>query len=173
MRRSQAIQEDCANRRRVPAPNIVVGSKVWLDACSVRTTRPTREIDWKHLGPFWVKKQVSPCAYELELPGSRRIHQVQPVALLDPVSEDPLQGQVTPPHSPVEVDGEEEYQVTSIEDSQMYRNQLQYLVRWTGYDSLTWEPAKIVDRLQAVREFHRRYRQKDGPLENALGGPRA
>jgi hypothetical protein len=75
---------------------------------------------------------VSPYAYELDLPASIRIHRVQPVSLLDPVSEDLLQGQVMPPPPPVEVDGEEEYQVSSIEDSRMYRNQVQYLVRWTG-----------------------------------------
>jgi hypothetical protein len=55
----------------------------------------------------------------------------------------------------------------------MYRSQLQYLIRWTGYDSLTWEPAKFVNGLQAVDEFHKRYPRKPGPLENVLGGPRA
>ena len=37
----------------------------------------------------------------------------------------------------------------------MYRNQLQYFIRWTGYDSLTWEPAKFVDGIQVVGEFHK------------------
>jgi hypothetical protein len=32
MRRSQAVQEEGANRGRIPGPNIQVGSKVWLDA---------------------------------------------------------------------------------------------------------------------------------------------
>ena len=36
----------------------------------------------------------------------------------------------------------------------MYMSQLQYLIRWTEYDSLTWEPAKFVDGLQAVDEFY-------------------
>ena len=173
MKRSQAIQEENANQGRIPAPNIQVGSKVWLDARNVRTVRPTRKLDWKRLGPFRVHKQVSPYAYELDLPASIRIHRVQPVSLLDPVVEDPLEGQVVPPPPPVEVEGEEEYQVSSIEDSRVYRNQLQYLVRWTGYDSLTWEPAKFVDGLQAVEEFHKQYPGKPGPLESALGGPRA
>jgi len=117
--------------------------------------------------------QISHYAYELELPESIRIHRVQPVSHLDPVVEDPLEGQGVPPPPPVEVDGEEEYQVSGVEDSRIYRNQLPYLVRLTGYDSLTWEPAKFVDGLQAVEEFHRRYPRKHGPLENALGGPRA
>jgi len=72
----------------------------------------------------------------------------------------------------VEVDGEEEYQVSSVEDSRMYWNQLQYLIRWARYDSLTWEPEKFIDGLQAVEEFHQRYRWKPGPLEDILGGPR-
>jgi len=172
MRRSQAIQEEGANKGRIPGPNIQVGSKVWLDARHVQTTRPTRKLDWKRLGPFRVQRQVSPYAYELDSPASIRIHRVQPVSLLDPVVEDPLEGQVVPPPPSVEVDGEEEYQVSSVEDSRLYRNQLQYLIRWTGYDSLTWEPAKFVDGLQAVDEFHRRYPGKPGPLENNLGGPR-
>jgi hypothetical protein len=173
MRRSQAVQEEGANRGRIPAPNIRVRSKVWLDARNVRSTHPTRKWDWKCLGPFRVQKQVSSCAYEVELPVSIRIHRVQPVSLLDPVVEDPLDGQVVPPPPPVDVEGDEEYQVSSVEDSRMYRSQLQYLIRWTGYDSLTWEPAKFVDGLRAVEEFHRRYPEKPGPLENALGGPRA
>jgi hypothetical protein len=84
------------------------------------------------------------------------------------VVDDPIEGQVLLPPPPVDVDGEEEYQVSSVEDSRMYRNQLQYLIRWTGYDSLTWEPAKFVNGLQAVDEFHKRYPGKPGPLEDAL-----
>ena len=99
-------------------------------------------------------KQVSPYAYELELPASIQIHRVQPVSLLDTVVEDPLVGQQVEPPPSVEVDGEEEYQVSGVEHSRVYWNQLQYLIRWTGYDSLTWKPAKFVDGLQAAEEFH-------------------
>jgi hypothetical protein len=88
MRRSQAVQEEGANRGRIPAPNLQVGSKVWLDARNIRTTRSTWKLDWKGLGPFQVRKQLSPYACELELPASIRIHRVQPVSLLDPVIED-------------------------------------------------------------------------------------
>jgi hypothetical protein len=92
---------------------------------------------------------------------------------LDPVVEDPLEGQAVLPPPPVEVDGEEEYQLSSVEDSRVYRNQLQYLIRWTDNNSVTWQPAKFIDGRQPVEEFHRTYPEKPGPLENALGGPRA
>jgi hypothetical protein len=63
----------------------------------------------------------------------------------------------------VEVDGEEEHQVSGVEDSQMYHTQLQHLIQWTTYDSVSWEPAKLVDGLQAVDEIHRRHPLKPEP----------
>jgi hypothetical protein len=51
--------------------------------------------------------------------------------------DDPFMGQRVVPPPPVEVNGEEEYQVSSIEDSRVYASQLQYLIQWMGYDSLT------------------------------------
>jgi hypothetical protein len=154
MRRSQEVQEDAANLIRTPTPNIQEGTRVWVNTRHIRTTRPTRKLDWKRLGPYKVLRRISSYAYKLELPASIWIHRVQPVSLLDPVVDDPLMGQKIEPPPPVEVAGEEEYQVSGIEDSRIYRNQLQYLVRWTGYDSFTWEPVKFVDGLQAVDEFH-------------------
>ena len=59
-------------------------------------------------------------------------------------------GQWVEPTPLVEVDGEEEYRVSSVEDSRVLRNQLQYLIRWMGYDSLTREPTMFVDGLEAV-----------------------
>jgi hypothetical protein len=111
MRWSQAVQEEGANRGRIPAPNIQVGSKVWVNARNIRTTRPTRKLDWKCVGPFIVRKQVSPYAYELELPAMIRIHRVQPVLHLDSVVEDRLPGQCIEPPLSIEVEGEEEYSI--------------------------------------------------------------
>jgi len=173
MRRSQEIMEEGAKRKRLPAPQIEEGSKVWLDARHIRTTRPSRKLDWKRLGPYTVKRKVSPYTDELELPRGLRIHPVHHVSLFDGVAEDPLPRQEITPPPPVEVDGEQEYRLERVEDSRVYRNQLQYLVRWTGYDQMTWEPARDVDGLQALDIFHWKYPHKPGPLGVALGGPRS
>jgi hypothetical protein len=91
----------------------------------------------------------------------------------DPIAEDPLPGQRVTPPPPVNVEGVQEYQVERVEDSRVYRNQLQYLIRWTGYDQMTWEPAKDVDRLRAVDVFHEEDPRQPGPLEEVLGEPRS
>jgi hypothetical protein len=174
MRRSQNIMEDGANMKRLPAPQIPEGTKVWLDVRHIQTTRPSRKLDRKRLGPYAVKRQESPYTHELELPTrGLRIHPVHHVSLLDPVARDLLPGQQITPPPPVDVDGDQEYQVEGVEDSRMYRNQLQYLVWWTRYDQMTWEPAKDVDGLQALDALHEMHPQKPGPLGMVHGGPRS
>jgi len=86
MRRSQEIMEEGANSIRIPAPQLQEGNKVWLDARHIRTTRPSRKLDWKQLGPYTIKRKVSPYAYELELPRGLRIHPVHHGSLLDSVA---------------------------------------------------------------------------------------
>jgi len=121
MRRSQAILEEGANHARISAQDIPKGSQLWFDTRHFRTTRPTLKLDWKQLGPVTVVHWVSPYAYELELPASIQIHRVQRISQLDPVVVDPLDGQRINPPPSVDVEGEEEYQVSSVEDSRMYR----------------------------------------------------
>lgn len=85
------------------------------------------------------------------LPASIGIHSVQPVSLLNPNVNDPLVEQwVEPPPVVVEVDGYQEYQVPSLEDSRLYWSHFHYVISCTGYDSLTGERARFVDGLQRV-----------------------
>jgi len=74
MRQSQAEQEEGANRGRTPAANVREGSQVLLDARHIRNTRPTWKLDRKWLVQFSVVHQISPYAYELELPASIQIY---------------------------------------------------------------------------------------------------
>jgi hypothetical protein len=167
MRWAQAVYEDTANRRRIPAPAYKVGDLVWLDARNIQTTRPSKKLDWKNLGPFPVEKVVSPHAYRLQLPDSMKIYRVFHTSVLRPatVPELALPGQNPTPPPPVEVLGEEEYYVERIEDSRFNRRRrrFEYLVRWTGYNELTWEPPDSVGETQAVNEFHDRYPDKPKP----------
>jgi hypothetical protein len=133
-----------------------------MDARNLSTQRPSKKLDWKHLGPYEISEVISPWAYHLKLPKDLHIHPVQPISCLSKVSEDPLPRQIELPPPPVIVEGEKEYEVERVDDSRLFRHQLQYLVKWKGYDERSWEPATNVDGLQAINSFHTEQPGKPG-----------
>ena len=158
---AQARQEEQANRRRQPAPRYEVGDLVWLDSKNIRTLRPCKKLDWKHLGPFKISKVVSPQAYELELPSSMRIHNVFHTSLLRPAASNPMEGQVIPARPPIVAeDGETEWYAEKILDSRRRRRKVQYLVQWEGGET-TWEPEENITHMtEGLQEFHEKYPDK-------------
>ena len=155
MTSAQARYEEQANRHRHPARRYTVGQEVWLDARNIRTMRPQKKLDWKSLGPFRISEVISPYAYRLDLPASMRIHPVFHVSLLRPTADDPLPGQNQDPPPPVEVDGLEEWLVEDIVDSRWERRgrggpRLKYMVKWTGYDQPTEEPAEYLEHARQI-----------------------
>ncbi|KAH8146071.1 uncharacterized protein LAJ45_09993 [Morchella importuna] len=146
MFRAQRIQEESANLNRSPA------------------LRPSKKFDWKRIGPYSIKRIVNPYAYELELPRSMKIHPVFHVSLLSPEAGNPLPGQQQSPPPPVEIEGEEEWEVEDIVDSRKRRGGFEYLVRYTGYDDASWQPLSDLEHSpDIVRRFHERYPQKPNP----------
>ncbi|KAG0154445.1 hypothetical protein PDIDSM_13 [Penicillium digitatum] len=149
---AQARYEEQTNRHRAPA----------------RRYRPgqLKKLDWKNLGPFKVLEAISAHAYKLELPASMKIHPVFNVSLLQPAATNPVNGQVTEPAPPVEVEGLEEWEVEDILDSRWERRgrggpRLKYTVKWIGYDEPTEEPVEYLDHArEIIRNFHRRYPHK-------------
>jgi hypothetical protein len=147
------------NQRRTPAPTYEPGDKVYLDASDIHTTRPSKKLSHRRLGPFPVEQRVGTNAYRLTLPPSmRRLHPVFNVVKLTSAPTDPIIGRrARPPPPPELVDGEEEYIVERILDSRMHRRRLQYLVEWEGYgtEGNTWEDAgNIGNAPDKVAEFH-------------------
>ena len=119
------------------------------------------------MGKFRIIQKISSHAYKLELPASMKIHPVCHVSLLEPAATDPLPGQVQPPPPPVivnEDDGEPEWEVDEIVDSKFVGKTLKYLIRWVGYEELTWEPAELcANAPTAVSKFHAAYPRKPKP----------
>ena len=110
-------------------------------------------------GPFQIVQVMSTVNYHLELPTQWSIHPVFHINLLTPYCETPMHG---PNYEklPLDlVDGEEEYKVEKILDSQQFSRKckLQYLVKWKGYSNLDnqWVNKKDVFAEEAIREFEK------------------
>jgi hypothetical protein len=149
------------NRRRSPAPSFAPGDMVFLDSEDIQTTRPSKKLSHRQLGPYPVESCVGRHAYRLTLlPSMRRLHPVFNVVKLMLVPADSIPGRRRNPLPPLElVDGEEEYLVEKILNSRMFRRKLQYLVKWEGYgvEHNTWEYSENIDNApEKVADFHAR-----------------
>ena len=162
MKRAQAIYSEQANKSQKPGAELQVGDKVWMDARNLSTTQPSKKLDWKRIGPYEIMEVINPWAYRIKLSSQLCIHDVQPISHLEKAAQDPLPHQQHEPPPPVIVDGEEEYEVEWIDDSWLFRRQLQYLVKWKGYDEQSWKPATNVDGLKAIDDFHAKQPGKPG-----------
>jgi RNase H-like domain found in reverse transcriptase/Reverse transcriptase (RNA-dependent DNA polymerase)/Integrase zinc binding domain/Integrase core domain/Chromo (CHRromatin Organisation MOdifier) domain/Retroviral aspartyl protease len=148
------------DKHRKPAPEYRPGDLVWLSSRNIPTTRPSRKLADRYLGPFPVERKISTHAYRLRLPSSMRIHPVFHVALLKPYVSNQIQGRIIAPPPPVQLDdGSEEYEVEEILDSRQRRGKKEYLVSYVGFgpDHDLWLPLSDLGNSQElVDEFEQR-----------------
>jgi hypothetical protein len=73
------------NRRRIPAPKLKPSDLVWIDGSDIQTTRPSRKLGHRNLGPYPVERRIGHGAYHVKLPPSlQRLHPVFPITKLSP-----------------------------------------------------------------------------------------
>ncbi|MBW0517525.1 hypothetical protein O181_057240 [Austropuccinia psidii MF-1] len=78
----------CADRNRTIPPDFQPGYKVWLASKNIKTTRPTKKLSERWLGPFEVLKKIGSHAYHLKLPQQwKSVHPIFHVSLLEPVKQ--------------------------------------------------------------------------------------
>jgi hypothetical protein len=132
-----------------------------LSTKNTQTTRPSKKLDHKRLGPFQIIQKVGSHAHKLKLPPSMKIRPVFYVYLLNPETIKNLQdiyGRVVPPSPPIFIDGQAEFVVKEIVDSRYYRNQLQCKIKWQGYPDPSEDTWKSIEDLEnapdAIKDFH-------------------
>jgi hypothetical protein len=149
------------NQKRSAAPKYNPGDKVYLDASDIQTTRPSRKLSHKRLGPFPIERQVGNNAYRLRLPAAmKRLHPVFNVIKLTPAKDDPIPGRrIPPPPDPEIIDGEEEWVVEEILDSKVINRKLRYLVKWKdfGLEHNSWEPWDNVHAPKLIADFYQKH----------------
>ena len=162
-----------ADSRRKPPPEFKIGSKVFVKAEFFRTTRPSKKLSEKFLGPFEIIAQPGSHSFTLKLPDSMRlVHPVFHVSMLEPFTPNTIPNREETPPPPVEIEGELEYELEAILDSKLDRRcrvPLLYLVKWSGYEGTdeetSWLPASELGHAnELVKDFHAAYPDKPGPL---------
>ena len=134
---------------------------VWFLPRNVKTTRPSKKLDYKKMGPFKIIKKVGTSSYKLDVLASMTIHNTFHISLLEPYKDNKFPSQIQTPLPPIEIDGEPEYKLEEILDSRLHRNKLQYRATWTGYSpehDITWYPAENFENASiAIEQFHSWY----------------
>ncbi|MBW0474767.1 hypothetical protein O181_014482 [Austropuccinia psidii MF-1] len=120
-----------ADRNSPIPPDFQPGDKVWLASKNIKTTRPTKKLSERWLGPFEVIKKIASHAYHLKLPQQwKSVHPLFHVSLLEPVKESTIPNQHQLPPPPVLVEEQEEWEVAQVLDSKHKRGKLWYLAEW-------------------------------------------
>jgi hypothetical protein len=155
-------------------PQWEVGSKVWVKHDeAISTSRPSKKLKYKWLGPYEITERISDMAYKLKLPTSMKIHPVINADRLREAKPDEIPGREHPRPEPVVTTPEaQEWEVEYIDDSRYHYSKLQYHVKWHGYPlgEDAWQPAgNLAGSPQLIEEFHDKYPDAVGP---ALTKPR-
>ena len=152
------------DKHRKPSPTIKVGDQVMLSFENIKTQRPSKKLDVKRQGPFFVTEQVGSHAYRLQLPNTMKNHDVFHVSLLEPYRAPTYPNQTTQPPGPVRVNGNNEYEVANIINSRnnSRTGRLEFLVEWLGYEGTdehtSWEPkSNLTSSKTKLKQFHERY----------------
>jgi hypothetical protein len=142
-------------------PRWEVGDEVWLNSRQIATTRPSPKLEHRWLGPFPIIGKVSNSTYRLTLPDSmQKVHPVFHVSVLCKNTPDSIEGQYHPPPDPIEVEGQEEWEVDNILDCRRKVRGVKYLVSWKGFgkENDMWEPARNLNNCkELVAKFNKRH----------------
>ncbi len=159
--KSQEHQKHQADRKRIFSSNYQIDDLVWLSTKNLQTSRSSRKLDHKWIGPYAVKRVLSGSC-TLNLSSFMKIHSTFHTSLLTSMTNDLLCDQIIPPSSSVMIEDNEEFELDDILDSRISRGKLQYKVIWTEHSSdSTWYPASnFTNAQETIEEFHRKYSTK-------------
>ena len=164
MTTAQLRQKENYDKHRKCDPNLKSGDIAWFLPCNVKTTRPSKKLDYKKMGPFEIIKKVGTSSYKLDLPTSMTIHNTFHISLLEPYEDNKFPPQTQTPAPPIKIDGEPEYELEEIIYAHLHRDKLQYRAKWPGYppeQDKTWYPAENFENASiAIEQLHSRYLRK-------------
>jgi len=163
---AQLRQKEYYNLPQKPNSNLQSEDMVWLLPRNIKTTRPSKKLDYKKIGPFKIVAKIGTSAYKLALPPSMGIHNTFHISLLEPYQDNRFPSQIKEPPPPIHIEGEDEYELDKIINSRLRYNKLQYRAKWKGYSpehDKVWYPSENFNHAEhTVQRFHQRYPRKPG-----------
>ena len=82
MKNTQIRQKENYDQHRKPDPSLKSGDMVGFIPSNVKTTRPSKKLDDKKMGPFKIIKKLGTSSYKSDLPTSMRIDNTFHISLL-------------------------------------------------------------------------------------------
>ena len=152
--KAQAKKQRDVNKHRRPA-TFEVGDKVWVKTLNWHTDRPSQKLSNQMAGPWKIIEKVG-FSYRLGLPISMRIHNVFPASNLRLDPDNALPGQINDLPPPIQITGDNEYEVQQVIAVRLRQRKLQYRAAWVGADEdPEWYPASDFKYSpQLLKSFH-------------------
>ena len=155
-----------ANALRSPTPTFQVNDWVLLRSDNVATTRPSKKLDDKNIGPFRITHVLGSHNYRLDMKDRRTNPSFHVDRLITYSSPETYSGRPRLSRPPPDIQNPEHYEVSEIVDSRRFRKKLQFFVRWEGYgnEDMQWVNASDFDHDDdVVLAFARRNLDKPVP----------
>jgi len=172
--KAQRQYQPSTNSHRQQPLDFQVRQSVFVRSQYFRTTRLSKKLSEKYLGPYEIIAQPSLQSFTLRLLETiRAIHPIFHVSMLEPATPNTFQQCSEPLPAPVIIDGEPEYEISKIVDSKIDHQRackLLYKVIWLGYEDTNndskWLPATELEHTkELLNDFHLKYPSKPGPLQ--------
>ncbi len=171
---AQECYQKAVDHQQMPSPAFRIGNHVYVKAKFFCTTRPSRKLAEKNLGPFEIIGTPGMHSVTVHLPQQfQGVHPVFHISQLEPTFPNPFLHREQPPPPPIELDSEMEYEVSEILDSKLdchfkTGDVLRYLIHWAGYEGTdeetSWVAASdLANSPDLCASFHQWYPQKPGP----------
>ena len=116
----QHCYQHSADSRHSPPLEFKIGSQAFVKAQFFHTTRPSKKLSKKFLGPYEIIAPPGSHSVILRLLDSlRTVHPVFHVSMLEPAVLNMIPDQVQPPPPPIMVDDKPEFEILEILDTKI------------------------------------------------------
>jgi len=106
---SELRQKEYYDLHRKPDPNLKSGDMVWLLPRNFKTTRPSKRLDYKKIGPFKILAKIGTSPYKLALPPSMAINNTFHISHLEPYQDNRFPSKINEPPPSINIQGEDKY----------------------------------------------------------------